>query len=68
VEKAEEKMRWFQEEVERLRLTKGFKNKQSTLLFQEFMGLNMLILRLLKFQSINKTAMRKILKSVYIIP
>ncbi|KAI5793864.1 SPX domain-containing protein [Peziza echinospora] len=62
VEKAEEKMRWFREEVERLRLTKGFKNKQSTLLFQEFMGLNMLILRLLKFQSINKTAMRKILK------
>lgn len=63
VEKAEEKMRWFLGEVRRLKLSQQFKNKKSHALLSHFITLNMSILRLLRFQSINKTAMTKILKS-----
>ncbi|KAF8477527.1 SPX domain-containing protein [Kalaharituber pfeilii] len=62
VEMAEEKLKWFQAELKRVGVTKHFKNKHSLELFKNFMDLNMSILRLLRFQSINKTAMRKILK------
>lgn len=63
MEKAEEKIKWFQAELQRLGTLKQFKNKHSVKLFTEFMGLNISVLRLLRFQAINKTAVRKILKS-----
>lgn len=49
--------------MERRGILKSFRNKKSGGLLDQFVGVNLEILKLLRFQEINKTAMRKILKS-----
>lgn len=62
VEDVEEKIQRFRNEMEKRNVIKSFRNKKSAVLLGEFMGVNLEILRLLRFREINKTAMRKILK------
>ena len=50
--------------MERRNIVKSFKNKKSEVLLRQFLHVNLEILRLLRFREINKTAMRKILKSI----
>jgi E3 ubiquitin-protein ligase BAH len=65
-DKAQEQLVAFGEKIQSLGLVKSFKNKESTDLLEEFLNINGGLLRLLRFQEINKTAMRKILKSTCI--
>lgn len=67
-EGVKEKMHWFQTEMQRRGIVKSFRNKKSGGLLGDFVGVNLEILRLLRFRELNKTAMRKILKSTFIIP
>ncbi|KAL7276271.1 hypothetical protein RUND412_000737 [Rhizina undulata] len=62
VEKVQERLNRFITEVDRLKLRSTFKSPESTFLFARFIELNKSILKLLKFQAMNKTAMTKILK------
>lgn len=64
-DKAEEQLVAFSNKIQTLGLTKSFKNKESSDLLEEFLKINAGLLRLLRFQEINKEAMRKILKSMY---
>lgn len=65
-EGVKEKMHWFQTEMQRRGIVKSFRNKKSGGLLGDFVGVNLEILRLLRFRELNKTAMRKILKSTFI--
>ena len=67
IEGVERQINWFEKELERKGVVRGFKNKKSVGLLQEFLGINLSILRLLRFMEINKTAMRKILKSASLL-
>jgi E3 ubiquitin-protein ligase BAH len=62
-EEAEGRLQKFTAEVERLGLQKSFKHRSSPLLFARFIGVNKQVLKVLRFQAINKMAMQKILKS-----
>ncbi|KAL7276026.1 hypothetical protein RUND412_000995 [Rhizina undulata] len=62
VEKAQERLNWFTTEIDRLKLRSTFKSPGSAFLFARFMEVNKSILKLLKFQEMNKMAMTKILK------
>ncbi|TGZ84183.1 hypothetical protein EX30DRAFT_100721 [Ascodesmis nigricans] len=61
-EEAEKKLQVFENEIERLGIAKQFKCSNSKVLLEQFMGMNQMVLRVLRFQAINKVAMRKILK------
>lgn len=63
VEKAQEQLELFNSEVHRLRLRNKFKNPYSLHLLHQFVSVNMDVLRVMRFQAINKLAMTKILKS-----
>jgi E3 ubiquitin-protein ligase BAH len=63
VEDAQARLEKFAHEVQRLGLTASFKQRNSHLLFSRFMAINEEVLRVLRFQAINKMAMTKILKS-----
>lgn len=63
VEEARERMSFFTNEVQRLKIQSTFKNPCSASMFRIFMAVNMDVLRVMKFQAINRTAMTKILKS-----
>lgn len=58
-------LQWFQGEVERANLVKGFKFRESQKAFSGFVGLNLSLLKNLQFQELNKLAIVKILKSKY---
>lgn len=62
-DKAHEQLVAFNQRVENMGLVTSFRNKESKLLLEEFLSINKGLLKLLRFQEINKTAMRKILKS-----
>lgn len=62
-EKANERLVWFNSEIRRLGLQTKFKNPYSPHLLRRFMDVNMDVLRVMRFQAINKMAMTKILKS-----
>ncbi|KAF8537073.1 SPX domain-containing protein [Trichophaea hybrida] len=62
VDDAQARLDKFLNEVERLGLRKSFKHKNSGVLFRRFFGVNEEVLRVLRFQAINKMAMMKILK------
>lgn len=68
VEKAQEQLTWFNSEVRRLGLLAKFKNAYSPHLLRRFMDINTDILRVMRFQAINKLAMAKILKSKSLFP
>lgn len=63
VEKAQEQLALFNSEIHRLGLGTKFKNPCSLHLLRRFIGVNMDVLRVMRFQAINKLAMTKILKS-----
>lgn len=63
VEKAQEQLALFNSEIHRLGLRTKFKNPYSLQLLRRFIGVNMDVLRVMRFQAINKLAMTKILKS-----
>ena len=63
VEGIERQINWFEKELGRKGVVCSFNNRKSEGLLKEFLGINMDILRLLRFMEINRTAMRKILKS-----
>lgn len=63
VEKAQEQLVLFNSEIYRLGLCAKFKNPYSLQLLRRFIGINMDLLRVMRFQAINKLAMTKILKS-----
>jgi E3 ubiquitin-protein ligase BAH len=63
VEDAQARLEKFLHEVERLGLTASFKQRNSHLIFSRFIAINEEVLRVLRFQAINKMAMTKILKS-----
>lgn len=54
---------WFQNEVHMRGLPSKFKLAASQEAYQQFLALNATLLQNLKFQEINKTAVKKILKS-----
>lgn len=64
VEDAQARLNKFRFEMERMGLPKSFKNRQSQALFGRFIEVNEEVLRVLRFQAINKMAMTKILKSL----
>jgi E3 ubiquitin-protein ligase BAH len=63
VEDAQTRLEKFKGEISRLDLQKQFKNRRSAVLLARFMAMNEEVMRVLRFQAINKIAMRKILKS-----
>lgn len=63
-EKAQEQLAWFNKEIFRRGLQTKFKNPYSSNLLRRFMDINMDVLRVMRFQAINKIAMTKILKSI----
>jgi len=65
VDEAQARLDKFSHEVNRLRLKKQFKRRESEILYSRFLAINREVLRVLRFQDINKLAMRKILKSSY---
>lgn len=56
-------LQWFQAEVEKHRLVKNFKLRESKIAFDRFLKLNVVLLKSLQFQELNKLAVYKILKS-----
>lgn len=63
VEDAHVRLEKFRGEIQRLGLQKQFKHRNSSRLLVRFMTMNEEVMRVLRFQAINKVAMRKILKS-----
>lgn len=63
-EVATKQLQWFSEEASKRDLEKHFKSKESHAALDQFVRLNVRLLRNLKFQEINQTAMLKILKSM----
>ena len=59
---AAKQLQWVSDEIKRRRLDRNFKTKQSGVALERFMMINAILLRNLKFQEINHTAMIKILK------
>lgn len=59
---------WFQDEVARRDLPGRFKLPASQVAYGRFLRLNAALLQNLKFQEINRTAIRKILKSEPLVP
>ncbi|KFA72381.1 hypothetical protein S40288_05614 [Stachybotrys chartarum IBT 40288] len=55
-------LQWFQAEVEKHRLVKNFKLRESKIAFDRFLKLNVVLLKSLQFQELNKLAVYKILK------
>lgn len=64
-DEAQVRLEKFSNEVSRLGLRKQFKRRESGVLYSRFIAVNMEVLRVMRFQDINKLAMRKILKSSY---
>ncbi|KAA8913853.1 SPX domain-containing protein [Sphaerosporella brunnea] len=62
VEDAQARLEKFLQEVDKLGLRTSFKQRNSHLLFNRFVAINEEVLRVLRFQAINKMAMTKILK------
>ena len=67
IEGIERQISWFENELEHKGVVRGFKNRKSEGLLEEFLGINLRILRVLRFMDINRTAMRKILKSASLL-
>lgn len=63
VDSAEEKLKKFAQMVQDQGTLKQFKHKDSLALWTHFVDINMGLIRLLRFQEINQTAITKILKS-----
>jgi len=61
-------LEWFQSQVTRRGLVKSFKLPASRNALDRFIRINVTLLRNLKFQEINRTAITKILKSIHISP
>ncbi|KAH0543987.1 hypothetical protein FGG08_001754 [Glutinoglossum americanum] len=59
---AQKQFQWFLVELEKRNLLKQFKRKESAAVLNRFVQINMLLLRNLRFQEINRLAMTKILK------
>lgn len=62
---AARQLQWFQEEVTKRNLAQQFKMAQSKAALVRFLDLNALLLKNVQFQEINRTAVQKILKSMY---
>ena len=60
---AAKQLQWFTDEVNKRKLARQFKNNESPTAFEMFVGLNVHLVRNLRFQEVNRTAMFKILKS-----
>ncbi|OAA49521.1 RING-14 protein [Metarhizium rileyi] len=56
-------LQWFQTEVEKAHLAKDFKLRESQMAFSRFVNLNLILLKNIQFQELNKLAIVKILKS-----
>ncbi|ROT37925.1 RING-14 protein [Sodiomyces alkalinus F11] len=56
------RLRWFQDEVAKRRLSSQFKMAQSREALLRFMRLNAVLLKNVRFQELNRTAIHKILK------
>lgn len=56
-------LQWFQNQVEKKKLSKDFKLPESRAAYARFISLNASLLKNLQFQELNKTAVTKILKS-----
>lgn len=67
VDDARARLARFSAEVERLRLRQSFKHRDSAALFCRFLAVNEDMLRVLRFQAINRMAIAKILKSPSIL-
>ncbi|KAI9787747.1 MAG: hypothetical protein M1839_000279 [Geoglossum umbratile] len=59
---AQKQLQWFLAELEKRNLLKQFKRRGSPAVLNQFVQMNMELLRNLKFQEINRLAMAKILK------
>lgn len=64
-EEAKKRLELFQSRIQEMGLARQFKQKNSTIALQRFLEMNEEVLKVLRFQSINKEAMRKILKSTF---
>lgn len=62
--RAAKQLTWFRSEMERLNLGRGFRLRESRVVLERFLQLNVDLLRNLHFQEINKLAVTKILKSM----
>lgn len=62
-ESATEKLEWFQEQVTQRGLISSFKMPESHKALDKFVEINITLLLNLKFQEINRIAIKKILKS-----
>ena len=62
---AKKQFQWFLAELEKRKLLKKFKQRESPAVLNHFLQINAELLRNLRFQEINRLAMTKILKSQY---
>jgi E3 ubiquitin-protein ligase BAH len=65
---AMKQLQWFQMEVTKRKIAKSFKLASSRDALKRFMGINLTLLRNIKFQEINQLAISKILKSMLFPP
>lgn len=59
-----EQLQWFQDQVLKRKLTQGLRTEASRQAFDRFLGMNVMLLQVVKFQEINSLAVTKILKSM----
>ncbi|MCJ1477147.1 hypothetical protein MMC13_005818 [Lambiella insularis] len=66
--KAQVQFQLFLNKMNEIRLSRQLKKKGSLIALERFIGINLTLMKNLKFQELNTTAMTKILKSKYLRP
>ncbi|KAI9470040.1 MAG: SPX domain-containing protein [Benjaminiella poitrasii] len=62
IEKAKEQMTWFVQQLQRTEMVKRMKSKESKIALEQFLSLNTELITMKHYQTLNQTAIRKILK------
>lgn len=65
---AQKQLQYFSSKVRELKIARSFYRKGSQAVLERFLYINLALLRNLKFQELNSTAMTKILKSEFLRP
>lgn len=65
---AQKQLQYFSSKVRELKIARSFNRKESHAVLERFLYINLTLLRNLKFQELNSTAMTKILKSESLRP
>ena len=65
---AQKQLQYFSSKVRELKIARSFNRKESHAVLENFLYINLALLRNLKFQELNSTAMTKILKSESLRP